>query len=72
MYEELKSKDNLIVSLLNQLTKQTENVTSINDNHRIFKKNINNDNDNDSNINNNHDENSESHANNINKNDCNC
>ena len=48
MNEELRNKDNLIVSLLNQLSKQTECITSFNNrfSNNVIDNNNNNDNDN--------------------------
>ena len=47
MNEELRNKDNLIISLLNQLSKQTEYITSLTNrfsNNAIDNNNNNNDN----------------------------
>ena len=49
MNEESRSKDNLIISLLHQLSKQTECITSLN--NRFFNNTIDNNNNNNDNLN---------------------
>ena len=64
MNEELRNKDNLIISLLNHLSKQTESITSLN--NRFSNNSIDNNDNNTDNIN--HKNNSYANENNNNNN----